>query len=112
LRIDKRKLRVGETADISFTLKNTGNFDSDEVAQLYVSFPDSKVERPEKALKGFRRALVPRGGTVEVTIPLKADDLQYWYTDKQQWVLKTGKVKVFIGVSSDDMKLEEEIKVD
>jgi len=111
LKIDKNNMGTGETANISFTLKNTGNYDSDEVVQLYVSFPESKVEQPLKALKGFRRVFVPNGGTVEVSIPLKADDLQYWDTTRQQWVLEPGNVKFFIGSSSADVKLAGELSV-
>ena len=97
--------------NVSFSLQNTGNYDSDEVAQLYVSFPDSKVERAAKALKGFKRIPVPKGGTVTVSIPLKSDDLQYWDTQKQKWVLETGKVKFFIGSSSADAKLNGELMI-
>jgi beta-glucosidase len=45
----------GDTVHVTDTLNNTGNYDSDEVVQLYVNYPGSKVERPEKALKGFKR---------------------------------------------------------
>ena len=77
--------------NISFSLKNTGNFDSDEVTQLYVSFPDSKVNRPGISLKGFKRVFVAKGETVSVSIPLKASDLTYWDIDKQAFVLEKGK---------------------
>jgi beta-glucosidase len=111
LKCDKKALSTNETSDISFTIQNTGNYSSDEVAQLYVSFPDSKVERPAKALKGFKRIFVPKGETVTVTIPLKSDDLQYWDVKKQKWALETGKVKFFVGSSSADLRLEGEIKI-
>ena len=63
-----------------FNLENTGNFDSDEVAQLYVSFPDSKVDRPAIALKGFKRVFVGKGETVKVSITsesIRSDLLGY-----------------------------------
>jgi len=105
-KLSKNTLRDGETVDISFTLKNTGNHDSEEVVQLYVSFPESRVEQPSVALKGFKRVYVPTGGTVSVTIPLKADDLKYWDSEQQKWLLEPGKVKFFIGASSSDKKLD------
>ena len=111
LKPSKNILRNNETIDITFNLQNTGNYDSDEVAQMYVSFPDSKVERPVKALKGFKRLFVRKGETAKVTISLKADDLQYWDTNQQKWSLEPGKVKFFIGSSSVDKKLEGEINV-
>ena len=105
LKTEKNYIRKGETVDISFTVMNTGNYGSDEVAQLYISFPESKVERPVKALKGFKRIYVPRGGNVVVTVPLKADDLQYWDTDKQQWVLEAGRISLLVGSSSEDIRI-------
>ena len=69
LKADKSMSRNNETVNFTFNLKNTGNFDSDEVPQLYVSFPDSKVSRPVIALKGFKRVFVTKGETVKVTIP-------------------------------------------
>jgi beta-glucosidase len=111
LKIEKNSIRKGEVINLTFNIKNTGSYDSDEVSQLYVSFPDSKVERPAKALKGFIRTNVPRGGTVVVSIPLKADDLQYWNTDQQKWVLEQGKVNFFIGSSSADPKLNGDLMI-
>ena len=93
----------------TFNLQNNGNFDSDEVTQLYVSFPDSKVDRPEISLKGFKRVFVGKGKTVQVSIPLKASDLTYWDTDKQEFVLEKGTIKYFIGSSSQDFKLRGEV---
>jgi beta-glucosidase len=111
LKVSKNTLQSAEVVNLDFNLKNTGNFDSDEVTQLYVSFPDSKVERPVIALKGFKRVFVPRGETVQVSIPLKASDLTYWDIEKQTFVLEKGKVKFFIGSHSEDSRLSGEILI-
>jgi beta-glucosidase len=96
---------------LKFDLKNTGNFDSDEVAQLYASFPDSRIDRPRIALKGFKRVFVAKGESVQVTLALKASDLTYWDTAKQAFILEKGKVNFFIGASSEDSKLQGELVV-
>jgi beta-glucosidase len=111
LKTDNNALADNQVINISFKIRNTGNYDSDEVAQLYVSFPESKVERPVKALKGFKRVLVKKGETSIVTIPLKASDLTYWATDKNSFVLEPGKVRIFIGASSADIRIEGELTV-
>jgi beta-glucosidase len=111
LKTDKNTIRDGEAVNITFNIENSGKYESDEVAQLYVSYPGSRVERPVKALKGFKRILVPVGKTISVSIPLKADDLRYWDTKQEQWVLEPGKVKYFIGSSSADARLEGQIIV-
>jgi beta-glucosidase len=105
LKTDKKILSGNETVNVSFNIQNTGNYDSDEVAQLYVSFPDSKVERPAKALKGFKRVFVKKGETKTVTIPLKGSDLKYWNTNSSKWTLEPGKIEFFVGASSADARL-------
>ncbi|NMC40086.1 MAG: beta-glucosidase [Bacteroidales bacterium] len=111
LKISKKSLSKGETVNISFTLTNTGNFDSDEVAQLYVSYPGSMIERPMKELKGFKRVHVRKGESVVVTIPLKSDDLQYWDTNKNAWAPESGKISFFIGTSSAEARLKGTLEV-
>lgn len=111
LQTGKSYLKNNELVNITFKLRNGGNFDSDEVTQLYVSFPDSKVDRPVIALKGFKRVLVHKGETVQVSIPLKASDLTYWDVEKQKFVLEPGRVRYFIGSSSEDSKLQGEVMV-
>lgn len=104
-------LRPGETVEVVFNLTNTGNYDGDEVCQLYVSFPGSTQNRPPVALKGFKRVFVPKGQTVEVRIPLRADDLKYWDTHKKSFVLETGDVSYYIGGCSNDKRLTGSVKV-
>jgi beta-glucosidase len=112
LKSEKNSLKSNEVVNLTFNLQNTGNFDSDEVTQLYVSFPDSKVDRPGIALKGFKRVFVRKGETVKVSIPLRASDLTYWDIDKQAFVLEPGRLKYFIGSSSEDYKLQGEIIIE
>ena len=109
LKIERKTLSGNETINISFSIQNTGNYDSDEVAQLYVRFPDSKIERPEKALKGFARILVRKGEIATITIPLKGSDLLYWDTNTSKWTFEPGKIEFFVGSSSADERLKGSI---
>ena len=109
LEIAKSTIRNNESVNLSFDLTNTGNFDSDEVVQLYVSYPDSKVGHPAKALKGFKRVFVPRGQKIRVILPVNASDLSYWDISKQEFVLDSGRISFFIGSSSADPQLKGEI---
>jgi len=106
LKTDKKSISKDEVVNVSFTLQNAGNFDSDEVTQLYASFPDSKVERPAKALKGFKRIPVKKGESVTVTIPVKASDLTYWDAAGKSWVLEPGRINLSVGASSSDIRLK------
>jgi len=109
LRIDKKSASGNETVNVTFRLENKGDYDSDEVVQLYVSFPESKVERPVIALKGFSRVHVRKGESGIITIPLKLDDLKYWSVEEHAFVLEKGKVNLAVGASSADIRLHGEI---
>ncbi len=103
--IDRQTIEDGETVNVSLTVKNSGSVNSDEVVQLYVSFPDSKVERPVKALKGFRRVHIPAGESMKVTIPLEADELRFWNKEKHAFVLEKSQLRLMVGASSADIRL-------
>jgi beta-glucosidase len=102
-------LPVTGVLTISVEVKNTGKRDGEEVVQLYVSFPDSKVERPAKQLKGFKRVMIPVGTTKTVELELKAEDLAYWNIEKHQFVVEKGKVNLMIGNSSESIRLTKQI---
>lgn len=105
------QIQDGEIVNISAKVTNTGNFDSDEVVQFYASFPDSKIARPLKTLKGFQRVFIPKGQTREVVIPVKAEDLKYWDTYQHQFVLEKGPINFFVGPSSAEPKLTGSLSV-
>ncbi|MFZ0280285.1 MAG: glycoside hydrolase family 3 C-terminal domain-containing protein [Bacteroidales bacterium] len=111
LKPDRKTIEEDQTVNLTFNLENNGNYDSDDVPQVYVSFPESKVKRPPVALKGFKRVFVPKGETIKVTLPLKASDLTYWSTDKSAFVLESGIVDLFIGASSEDVRLKAKLLV-
>jgi beta-glucosidase len=105
LTIDKNMLKNNDTANVSFDVENVGNYDSDEVVQLYVAFTESLVERPILSLKGFKRIHVKAGETENVALKLIADDLSYWDVEKNRFILEKGKIKILIGSSSKDIRL-------
>jgi beta-glucosidase len=111
LKTDRKILQEGSVVNISFNIENTGTYSSDDVAQLYVSYPGSGIQQPIKALKGFKRVFVSKGGKLSVTIPLRAEDLKYWDSKSHKWMLKNGKIRFFIGPSSDDPKLKCELEI-
>lgn len=111
LKSDKTFVKNGDIIELTLKLENTGNFDSDEVVQVYASFPGSKVERPQIALKAFKRVFVPKGELLEVKIHVNSEELKYWDIEKHAFVLEKAKVKLFIGASSADLKLETQIEI-
>ncbi len=98
--------------DLALNVKNIGDMNGDEVVQVYVSYPDSKVERPVKALKGFVRTLIEKGEKKKIELHINLDDLRYWNEDQKQMVLEKGKVKLLVGASSKDIRLIQTIEIE
>jgi len=104
-------LTEGEKLEVKVTLQNTGDRDSDEVVQLYVQYPASSVERADIALKGFQRVHVKAGETLEVIVELDAEELQYWDTQQDAFVLEKGPLELLVGASSADIRLRKRVEV-
>lgn len=111
LKFSSPVLNQDGTVTISLQVKNTGRMDGEEVVQLYVSFPESKVQRPVKQLKGFDRVMIPAGESRTIEFSLKAEDLAYWDTNKKCFVTEPGQVNIMVGSSSEDIRLIKKLKV-
>lgn len=96
---------------VTVSVTNTGNKDGDEVIQLYVKQLESKVQRPEKELKAFQRVFFKAGETKNVVLTLKAKDLEYWNTAKQQFELENNTIEIQVGSASDVILLNKKITV-
>ncbi len=91
--------------DVHVDVTNTGARAGDEVVQLYVRYPESRVSRPRKQLRGFRRITLEPGETKSVTMRLAATDLGYWDPSQEAWVVEPGPVELLVGRSSADSDL-------
>lgn len=89
---------------ISFNLRNLGDMEADEVAQLYVKRLDSKVERPEKELEAFDRVTLKAGETKKVTLEFPISELAHWDMESNGWVIEPGKIEILVGSASDDIR--------
>ena len=79
--------------------------DGEEVAQVYVSRPQSAIERPVKELKAFRRVALKAGEQQRVTVTIRRADLCHWDEQAQTWMLEPGSLNILIGGSSADLPL-------
>lgn len=55
LKLDKDTMFPGEKLRIDVSVANVGNYDGEETVQLYIRDVCSKITRPEKELKGFKK---------------------------------------------------------
>jgi beta-glucosidase len=96
---------------VSLDVRNTGIREGDEVVQLYVKHLDSKITRPQKELKAFKRISLKPGETKTVSLLVRAEDLAYWNVKAEKFVVEKDKVQLQVGSSSVDIKIEQNVDV-
>ncbi len=111
LKTSSDKLPRDGAVTVSVDVTNTGDRIGDEVVQLYVKHLQSKVERPAEELRGFRRVTVKPGATATVEMPLKASSLAYWDTKLGEFKVEAEPIRLMVGDSSADMKLDTTVNV-
>lgn len=99
-----------DTIHVTVAVQNTGDQTGKEVVQVYVSKPDSTIDRPNQELKAFSktRKLAP-GETETLSIHIPVSELSYWDEANAGWKLEKGRYKIKLGASSRDIKLTNDI---
>ncbi len=90
---------------------NTGARAGREIAQLYVSYRGSAVDRPVKDLRGFASVPLAAGETKRLSFELPVKDLAYYDVDVARWTTEAIRYVVQVGPSSADLPLSTEIEV-
>ncbi len=107
---DYADLKVTDMA-ATFTIRNTGDCDGAEVAQLYVRAKNPTVIRPVKELKGFTKVLLKAGESREVTIQLDDKAFRYWNSVTNRFEIDGGEYDILIGASVADIRLSGAVTV-
>ncbi len=96
---------------VSVDVTNAGRRAGDEVVQLYVRHPASKVERPRRALRGYARVSLRPGETRTVRLRVPASSLRDWDDAADAGRLEPGAVELEVGASSADIRLRRALAV-
>jgi len=100
---------AGSPVTVTFAVTNTGSVEGAEVAQLYVSDPSTKAQRPERELKGFQKVHLAPGETSHVTLTLDARSFSYWDEANKKWTIDPGKFVIRVGGSSENTPLSRDL---
>ena len=111
IKLSASAINEGEDLVVSFKIKNVGERDGAEVAQVYVSAPESKIYKAQKELKGFAKVFLKAGEEKEVNITLDSRAYAYYNVNINDWHVESGAYKILVGASSRDIKLESEVNV-
>ncbi len=96
------------TFDVSFTLKNVGGQDGEEVVQLYLRDCYASVVPALQQLKKFGRYFLRKGESKRVTFTLTEEDFSIINMQLER-VVEPGAFRILIGAASNDIRLQSEI---
>lgn len=97
---------------VRVTVTNTGDRDGAEIVQVYTSLAGSVVVRAPRELKAFAKVALAAGESREVAVPVRREDLAYWDTRVDQWVVEGGEYAVEVGASSRDIRSVASVAVE
>ncbi len=114
-------ITMGDAIMVETRLENIGEYEGDEVVQLYVSGPKSteagtdslngvvppaRSVSPKRRLKGFQRVSLPPGESTTVAMLVDLGDLRYYDPARGKWILDRGNYTFFMGNSSRQESLQ------
>lgn len=104
--IDKSQVELGEDINISVDIKNVGDFESDEVVQLYLKDVEASVVVPNWELEGIKRISLKSGEETRVQFTVTARQMALIDNDGK-CVLEPGTFEVYVGGSQPDSRSEK-----
>lgn len=102
LSLSKSKINNEDSLIISVKVKNTGNYDGEEVAQLYIQDLVGSVTRPVKELKGFTKIMLKPNEEKIITFIISEKDLRFTAAD-MKFKSEPGMFKVYVGTNSNEV---------
>ncbi|MHB1935080.1 MAG: glycoside hydrolase family 3 C-terminal domain-containing protein [Acidobacteriaceae bacterium] len=97
LRVSTDNLQAGDSLTVDVDVTNTSKIAGDEVAELYLTYPETKTS-PIHALAGFARVHVPAAATVPVRIKVDARQWSQVLANGSRVILP-GSYTLFVGGS-------------
>ena len=113
-KFDYRNLNIKQDSQnitLNFSVKNSGKYNGDEVAQVYIQFPDLGIKTPLKQLKGFKRIHIKKGATEQISIEIPKEELRLWDDQKKQFYTPSGTYNFMVGKSSDNICLQKTVEL-
>jgi beta-glucosidase len=104
--MSKKKMNVNDQIEVSVTITNTGQYDGEEIVQLYLRDLVGSIARPVEELKDFKKIKLQAGQGKTVTFVIDREKLSF-YNQKLQWVAEPGEFDLMIGASSRDIRLRD-----
>ena len=105
-----QKYAASETIECSFNVINEGNYAGDEVAQVYLKYPDGK-NLPLKELRDFKRITLNPNETKELNVSISLSDLQKWDEESGKMLVQKGNYILFVGGNSENEAITAQFEI-
>ncbi|MDR0543243.1 MAG: glycoside hydrolase family 3 C-terminal domain-containing protein [Dysgonamonadaceae bacterium] len=92
----------GNTVDCSIKINNIGELSGDEVAQIYIKYPQSGTGLPLKELRSFVRKTILAGQSEEIKVSIPVAELAKWSDEAGKQEIPKGIYTLFAGGNSED----------
>lgn len=111
IKLSADSIKDTDTVTVSFKIKNTGDVDGAEVAQIYVADKESTIYRPVKELRAFKKVFLKAGEEQEVSIELSKRAFAFFNVNINDWCVETGEFDILVAAASNDVRLSAVVTV-
>ena len=106
LQISPDNPKTNDNITISVDIKNIGEYDGDEVVQLYLSNISSPLNLPIRALQRFKRVNIEKGDLKTIQFVLTPKNVSY-IDEEGQRIVEAGEHHISVGGCQPDYSKEE-----
>jgi beta-glucosidase len=110
LKLSKKEMKGNDQIEASVTITNTGEYDGDEIVQLYLRDRFGSICRPVEELKDFKKIQLKKGESKTIKFIINKEKLSF-YNQKLQWAAEPGEFDLMIGASSKDIRLKDSFEL-
>ena len=110
LMLSKHKIKKQEELEVSMWIKNSGNYDGEEIVQLYIRDKVASVSRPVLELKDFQKVFLKKGESKMLKFKIDKEKLSFFNSDLK-WVTEPGEFEIMMGASSKDIRLKDNFEL-
>lgn len=103
-KLSTSKIGFSESCSVTVEVKNVGDYEGDEVVQLYVTDIESNEKRPLKSLRGIQRISLKAGESIMVRFNIDPEDLSFFDIEEHKNLVEPGMFEIGVGASSSNYK--------
>ncbi len=110
LQLNKNKIGINDTIEVSLDITNTGTYTGEEIVQLYLHDIVGSIARPVEELKDFKKIKLNSGESKKIKFNIDKEKLSF-YNQNLDWVAEPGEFDLMIGASSKDIRLKDHFEL-